>query len=1575
MIQKRYIAAFLTLISFRAFSQQQLEGIQAEAWYPGATAVYYNNGSQSPSNILFKANSITETGFFNELRIPFQMQFADTWKKYRSDADEIQMVHHRYQQYYQGLKVEQGEYILHEKNNYIVSANGVFYKNLSLPTVPSLSEAAALKSALADVHATRYKWQMPEEEALLKKIEKNNLATYYPKGELLVVPINENNKNASFTLAYKFDVYADEPMSRQYIYVDALSGKIVKKINRICEFIATGTASTMYNGTKSIITDSVSPGNYRLRDISRGGGVETYNMNSGTNYGAAVDFTDADNIWNTVANQDHAAYDAHYGAQMTYDYYLNILSRNGYDNLGSPFRSYVHFFTNYNNAFWNGSLMSYGDGNGTNYSPLTTLDVCAHELTHGVTEYSSNLIYANESGALNESFSDIAGVSVDYFANPGGANFLIGEQCYTPLIPGDALRYMNNPNLSTNPNPDTYLGTYWYSGTADNGGVHTNSGVQNFWYYLLCQGGTGTNDFGYVYNVAGIGINNARLIAYRNNNFYLTSSAQYADARMFSIQAAGDIFGPCSPQQVSTRDAWSAVGVNGIYNPLPFITSVNNGPLCPGNTLNLTSSGGVSYAWSGPGGYTSTAQNPVVANVSASQAGAYTVVVTDVNGCSGTKTNTLFLYPQPSATASSSVTVCPGDSVNLTSTGTAFGVGGPPVSNVSTQVINIPDINLTGITSAITVSNAGNANQLLSVRIDSLIHTWVADLNFYIIAPNLSQIPLAIGVGNSGDNFLHTNFSAAASNVIGTPGNNTAPFNGTYAPQTPFTSLTGLANGQWKLKVVDAISQDVGTLYGWTITLSGPNGITSYSWSPSSGLTSSVVQNPKAGPAATTSYQVTVSDLRGCTATASTTVNINPLVLTKAVSGITCNGLTNGAVDLTVTGGNAPLVYSWSTGSTNQDIGPLGTGTYTVTVTDALGCSKTTTAVVTQPAILAVNGAQVNPSCAGVNNGSVAQTITGGTAPYTYAWSNGATTKDITGLGPGSYLVTVTDFNGCTVNNGYILAVAPTITVNGTSADISCNGGSNGSVNITVGGGTSPYLFSWSNGATTEDINALATGGYQVTVTDASGCTKTGLFTVNQPALISLSSTTANPTCTNSTAGQVNLSVSGGTPGYTFGWSNGATTEDISGLTSGTYTVTVTDLNGCSATHQAVLTGAVALNVVPTTTPVTCNGSANGTIQLNVSGGVPPYAYLWTGGSTSQNRSGLSGGSYTVTISDQGGCTYNQTYTINEPAVLTLSSSILHVSCKNGSDGSIAITPAGGTAGYSYLWNNGSTLQTAAGLVKGTYTVTVTDAQGCTKTASGVVTQPATLISLSSSKTNVRCYGALTGIASVSASGATPPYSYLWDTSPVSTSASVSGLAAGNYTCTVTDFKGCTKTVLINITQPPQIVLVTSQSNVTFPGGNNGSASVSASGGTPPFTYLWNTIPAGTSASVTGLTAGVYKIKVIDSKSCFQTATVNITEPILRPDMAGIPSNDGFSMKVYPNPGQGIINADFISPGLTTGTISLIDYTGRLVYSKELTLNEGSNTLIYDFTTLPKGIYLMLYKSASYHKDIRIILQ
>jgi len=425
MKSKFYILTSFLLLLSASMSAQYYEGKQAEELHPGATVVVFSNPTNAPSKIVFKKGEVTEPAFFNGMRALFRMQPADSWKKYKSESDEISMTHHRYQQYYNGVKVEHGEYILHEKNNSIETANGIFYDGLQLPVQPMLSENDARINALLDVRAVMYKWQIKAEEELLRKMTGNDRATYFPAGELVVTPIESGGKKPSFSLAYKFDVYAHEPMSRQYIYVDAISGRVVKKINRICEFIANGTLTTKYNGVQTLVTDSTGPGSYRLRDLSRGGNVETYDMNSGTTYGAAVDFTDTDNIWDDTTNMDNAAYDAHYGAQMTYDYYMTAHNRNSYDNLGSPIRSYVHFFSNYNNAFWNGSVMSYGDGNGVNFSPLTTLDVCGHEITHGVTAFSSNLVYSYESGALNESFRDNCGMCVDFFSKSGGGKFPI----------------------------------------------------------------------------------------------------------------------------------------------------------------------------------------------------------------------------------------------------------------------------------------------------------------------------------------------------------------------------------------------------------------------------------------------------------------------------------------------------------------------------------------------------------------------------------------------------------------------------------------------------------------------------------------------------------------------------------------------------------------------------------------------------------------------------------------------------------------------------------------------------------------------------------------------------------------------------------------------------------------------------------------------------------------------------------------------------------------------------------------------------------------------------------------------
>lgn len=491
--------------------------------------------------------------------------------KLSSDKDALGFENHKFQQTINGIPVEYGMINMLVKKGKVVSQNGVWFKNVpaTVEKRATVTEANALNSALAYVGATSYKWQNAEEEAFLKNDTKDVNATFYPKGKLVYYndPADVNAKK--LTLAYKFDVYASEPVSRQEVYVDAKTGRVLGTNALILETNAPGTAVTAYSGNQAIVADQVSATSYRLRETGRNGGtaIETYNLKQGTTYSRAVDFTDTDNTWNNVnAAKDQYATDAHWGAEKTVDYLKAKFNRNSIDNNHFAIKSYVHYSRNYFNAFWDGSRMTYGDGSSTNGNkPLTALDVCAHEIGHGMTSKTANLVYQKESGALNEAFSDILGNSVEFWARPTKASWKLGED-FSYVI-----RDMANPNAYGD--PDTYGGTYWVnpnctpSSTNDYCGVHTNSGVLNFWYYLLVNGGSGTNDKGFAYNVTGVGLDKAAQIAYRTLTTYLTSTSTYANARTYSLQAAADLYGAGSAEVTQTTNAWNAVGVGGGTSP------------------------------------------------------------------------------------------------------------------------------------------------------------------------------------------------------------------------------------------------------------------------------------------------------------------------------------------------------------------------------------------------------------------------------------------------------------------------------------------------------------------------------------------------------------------------------------------------------------------------------------------------------------------------------------------------------------------------------------------------------------------------------------------------------------------------------------------------------------------------------------------------------------------------------------------------------------------------------------------------------------------------------------------------
>ncbi len=546
-MKKNFIyAGIFAFMSFQGYAQV-------------ASKVIKGKLGESPEYIEFASSSAP---YFNNKAVIVsdknQVSFSDA-AIIGKENDLNGTTHYRLQQLINNIPVENSIYISHVKNGKVISQNGHWMNNTGnqIGIKTSITENNALANAMRFIGANLYKWQDAEEEAFIKNESGNVKASFFPSATMVYYNIAGENERAHPKLAYKFDIYAEMPLSRKMVYVDADNGRILASNDLIHDVDVTASALTGYSATQNIATQNVS-GSFRLRETGRGLGIQTYNLQKGTNYNRAVDFTDTDNYWNNVnSNLDQYATDAHWGAEKTYDFYKQNFNRNSIDNLGFAIKSYVHYNKNYFNAFWDGSRMTYGDGNSTdNFKPLTAIDVCGHEITHGLTSFTAKLNYSNESGALNEGFSDVFGTSIEWFARPVQHDWLIGGDFYI-------IRSMSDPKAYQQPN--TYLGTYWYTGTSDNGGVHTNSGVLNFWYYLLTIGSgiNHTNDKGFVYNVTGIGMPKAQAIAYRTLTTYLVSSSNYANARTFSIKSAEDLYGIGSNEALQTKNAWDAVGVGG----------------------------------------------------------------------------------------------------------------------------------------------------------------------------------------------------------------------------------------------------------------------------------------------------------------------------------------------------------------------------------------------------------------------------------------------------------------------------------------------------------------------------------------------------------------------------------------------------------------------------------------------------------------------------------------------------------------------------------------------------------------------------------------------------------------------------------------------------------------------------------------------------------------------------------------------------------------------------------------------------------------------------------------------------
>lgn len=492
--------------------------------------------------------------------------------------DELGYKHYRYQQNFRDYPIEGAQLLIHEnQEGKVYVANGGLVRGIEEEANVVLNEAAALQKALQYSKGKTFAWQNDDYQKALQASTDNPHASFYPKGELVWASNSPKQEPQSYKLSYKFDVYTIEPLSRKFIFVDAKTGEVVTTINRLHDADAPCTGTALYSCSNPVaITADSYNGTYRLRE-SGSRQIETYTANNGTAY-AFFDITSTDNNF----NEDPTATAVHWSTEKTYDYFKNTHNRNSFDGNNAKLMSWVHFdlvgtgqFPNNDNAFWNGNHMTYGDG--SVLSPVVSTDVVGHEITHAVTQYTADLTYSYESGALNESFSDIFGTVIEFYAAPTCADWKIGEDVTTNYNGGQGIRNMKEPNLHGQ--PDTYEGTYWYTGSGDNGGVHYNSGVQNYWFYLLCQGGSGTNDHGTAYNVTAIGATKAAQIAYRMLTVYLTPSSQYSDARAAAISAATDLYGAGNTEVTQVVNAWCAVGVGtcSLSQGTITVTSPNGG--------------------------------------------------------------------------------------------------------------------------------------------------------------------------------------------------------------------------------------------------------------------------------------------------------------------------------------------------------------------------------------------------------------------------------------------------------------------------------------------------------------------------------------------------------------------------------------------------------------------------------------------------------------------------------------------------------------------------------------------------------------------------------------------------------------------------------------------------------------------------------------------------------------------------------------------------------------------------------------------------------------------------------------
>ena len=908
------------------------------------------------------------------------------------------------------------------------------------------------------------------------------------------------------------------------------------------------------------------------------------------------------------------------------------------------------------------------------------------------------------------------------------------------------------------------------------------------------------------------------------------------------------------------------------------ITSIQNQNCAiPGQATVLGSSGTSPYTYSWPataGGVSGgTASNLTV--------GTYNVTINDVNMCQYIQP--VIIADDGTMSASSSITnpiSCYGDSDGEI---TVVITGGIPNFNFDTGTGVITSGLFTNTFSglgvgnySITITDAMGCSSVQNINL-----TEPAQITTSVTASSdqvCSTLGSATVSGNNGVSPYQYYWPASAGGVSGNTAS--ALVAGTYnvtVEDANFCSIVQAVNitdiGAITCSITDFSDPQCYNSNDGTITIDITSGMPNYSIDYGVGPITTATSPYIINGLASGNYNITVSDANGCSSVLSQTLT-NPTELqytSNVINNVSCNGLSDGSVEIVPFGGNNPYGISWSdptlTGMTQNG---LSFGTYDFTITDANNCQTIGNIFIDEPTVLSATENVTGPLCNG-DNASATITPTGGVSPYSINWENGSTGFTNNSIPVNSpYGYTVTDANTCTYSNSVFASNVAPFTVSLTGSDVSCFGYGDGVAMVdAVMGGTYPITYEWNNGQINPQINNLEPGLYDITITDVNLCEAYAQIEIFEPEqiLVSVSSTDAD--CSG-VAGATSVTASGGIGSLSYAWSCATeTTSDVSNIIPGIHQITVTDSNMCEEVESFEVQSLGAISVsINQIQDILCYGDSNGILEAITGSSNSPFDYEWSIGGNTQQMSGLPYGDYSVTITDAWNCSGSSQISISQPEQIIVDANVSNIGCLGENTGSIHLTVSGGTSPYIYAWSEGSDLPYLQNLYPGQYTVTVTDVNNCEIVQDYEIIQSDNDLEVNVDVISIKCYGESNGEIHVSTVGGNEPITYIVSGEDyISTSASHTGLSAGNYIISATDANGCSDFTEVVVSEPAELSATVYANSPSCFGNNDGSVYVSAIGGTAPYSYYLDGMPMYLD-TLNSFGAGVYEVSIIDANGC-----------------------------------------------------------------------------------------------------------